>query len=79
MQAKLVEEGNRRARELNLKLRGLPLSHPSLNPMEVGARFLQDTLNLPDIALDKVWLGYNSTPFLRFWTASNRLRALKAK
>jgi hypothetical protein len=47
--------------------------------MEVGARFLQDTLSLPDIALDRAWLGYDSTLFLRFQTASDRLCALRAK
>ena len=44
MQAKLVEERTRRARELNPKVRGLPLPHPSSDPMDVGIRFLRDTL-----------------------------------
>lgn len=78
VQAKLVEERTRWARELNLKVRGLLLPHSSLDLMEVGAQFLQDTLNLPDIALDKARLGYDSTLFLRFWIASDRLHALRA-
>jgi len=53
VQAKLVEEHTRRVRGLNLKVRGLPLPHPSPDPTEVGARFLQDTLRPPDIALNK--------------------------
>lgn len=69
MQAKLVEECNRRARELNLKVRGLPSTSPlSGSPMEVGARFFWDTLSLPDIALDMTWLG-----------TSDWFHALKAK
>ena len=65
VQAKLVEEWTRRARELNLKVRGLPLSHPSSDPMEVGIKFLRDTLDISDINLDIAWLGHNSTLFLR--------------
>jgi hypothetical protein len=45
VQAKVIEERTRRERELNLKVRGLPLPHPSLDPMEVGAMFLWDTLD----------------------------------
>lgn len=75
----VVEECTRRARELNLKVRGLPLPHSSPNPMEVGARFPQDTLSFLDIALDKAWLGYNSTLFLRIQTASDRLCVRRAK
>jgi len=79
VQAKLVEERTRQARELNLKVRGLPLPHSYRDPMEVGARFLQDTLSLPDIALDGAWLGDDPTLFFRFWTTSDRLCTLKAK
>lgn len=47
LQAKLREEHMRQARELNLKVRGLPLPHPSSDPTQVGAMFLLDTLDHP--------------------------------
>jgi hypothetical protein len=40
VQAKLREEHTRRARELNLNIRGLPLPLPSSNPIQVGTIFL---------------------------------------
>ena len=61
VQAKLVKERTRRARELNLKLRGLPLPLPSSDPMEVGVGFLRDTLGISDITLDRAWVGHEST------------------
>jgi hypothetical protein len=79
VQAKLVEERTRRARELNLKVRGLPLPHPSPDPMEVGTLFLRDTLDIFDVTLDRAWLGYDSTLFLRFRTTTDRLRVLRAR
>lgn len=39
VQAKLVEERTRRARELNLKVRGLPTRPPSADPMDWGTGF----------------------------------------
>ena len=60
VKAKLVEEHTRRARELNLKERGLPLPHPSPDPMEVGNLFLWDTLDIFDVTLDRAWVGYGS-------------------
>ena len=44
---------NPTTRELNLKVRGLPTPPPSTDPMELGNRFLCDTLDIPDITLDK--------------------------
>jgi hypothetical protein len=46
VQAKLMEECTRRAWELNLKVRGLPLPLPSLDAMVVGTLFLKDNLGL---------------------------------
>jgi hypothetical protein len=66
VQAKLMEEQTRRARELNLKVRGLPLPLPSSDPMVIGTSFLRDHLDLQDVALDRAWLGSDSTLFLRF-------------
>jgi hypothetical protein len=66
VQAKLMEERTRRARELNLKVRGLPLPLPSSDPMVVGTLFLKDNLDLLDVTLDRAWLGSDSTLFLRF-------------
>lgn len=40
VQTKIVKERTKRARELNLKVRGLPLPHSSPNPKEVKAIFL---------------------------------------
>ena len=60
VQDKLMEERTRRARELNLKERGLPLPHPSPDPMEVGNLFLRDTLDIFDVTLDRAWVGYGS-------------------
>ena len=79
VQAKIVEERTRRARELNLKVRGLPLPHPSSDPIKVGIRFLRDTLGIPDINLDRAWLGHDSTLFLKFRIATDRLCSLKDK
>jgi hypothetical protein len=74
-----MEERTRRARELNLKVRGLPLPLPSSDPMVVGTLFLRDNLDLPDVTLDRAWLGFDSTLFLRFRSVTDRLRALRAK
>jgi hypothetical protein len=51
VQAKLREERTRRAWELNLKIRGLPLPSPSLDPMQVGTMFLRDNLEISDLFL----------------------------
>lgn len=79
VQVKLVKEHTRRERELHLRVRGLPLCHPSLDPLEIGTMFLRDTLDLPDVALERAWLGYDSTLFLGFRTMYDRLRALRAR
>jgi len=79
VQAKLVEERSRRARELNLKVRGLPLPLSSADPMEVATGFLRDTLDISDIRLDRAWLGQDSTLFIRFHNTTDRLYALRAK
>ena len=47
--------------------------------MEVGIRFLRDTLGLSDITLDGAWMGHESTLFIRFRNATDRLYALRAK
>ena len=47
--------------------------------MEVGVRFLRDTLGIPDITLDRAWVGHDSTIFIRFWNTTDRLCALRAK
>lgn len=47
--------------------------------MELGNRFLCDTLDIPDITLDKAWIGQDSTLFLRFRDSSDRLQVLRAK
>lgn len=44
VQAKFIEEHARQAKKPNLKVRGLPLPHPSPDPVEVEAVILQDTL-----------------------------------
>jgi hypothetical protein len=74
-----MEERTRRARELNLKVRGLPLPLPSSDPMVIGTSFLRDNLDLQDVTLDRAWMGSDSTLFLRFRSAVDRLRALRAK
>ena len=79
IQAKLVEERTRRARKFNLKVRGLPQPLPSSDPMEVGVGFLRDTLGVSDITLDRAWMGHDSTLFIRFQNATDRLCALIAK
>ena len=79
VQAKLVEERTRQARELNLKVMGLPPPTSSLDILELGHRFLRDTLDIPDITLDRTWLGHDSTLFLRFRNSRDRLQALRAK
>jgi len=57
VQTNFVEERTRRARELNVKVRGLSTPPPSADPMELGNRFLCATLDIPDITLDKAWIG----------------------
>jgi len=47
--------------------------------MEVGTRLLRDTLGLPDLTLDRAWVGLDTTLFLRFHNAADRLCALRAK
>lgn len=76
VQTKIVKERTKRARELNLKVRGLPLPHSSPNPKEVKAIFLWDALDLLDMALNIDWLGSNSTLFICFRTL---LQPLKIK
>jgi hypothetical protein len=71
VQTQLINERTRCARELNLKVRGLPLPHPFPDPKEVGAMFLQDTLEVLDVALDRACLGFDSTLFLRFKTVTD--------
>ncbi|KAH9297470.1 hypothetical protein KI387_029152 [Taxus chinensis] len=79
MQAKLIEERTRRDRELNLKVRGLPPPTPTQDPLTVGNSFITDTLGIPNITLERAWVCYDSTLFIRFKTAFDRLRALRAK
>lgn len=78
VQAKLVEERNRRARELNLKVKGLPTPPSPTDQLDLGKRFLCNTLDIPDITLDKAWLGQDSTLFLRLCDSSDRLQVLRA-
>jgi hypothetical protein len=78
-QAKLREERTRRARELNLKIKGLCLPLPSLDPRQVGTVFLLDNLDLSDITLESDWFGTNSTLFIRFKSLGDRIRALEFK
>ena len=47
--------------------------------MEIGGRFLRDSLGLSDIALDGAWVGQDSTLFIRFRNAMDRLCALRDK
>ena len=47
--------------------------------MVVGTLFLNEKLDLQDVTLDRAWLGYESTLFLRFRLAADRLQALRAK
>jgi hypothetical protein len=47
--------------------------------MVIETSFLGDHLNLQDVALDRAWMGSNSTLFLRFKSAANRLEDLRAK
>jgi len=79
VQAKLREEHTRRALELNLKIKGLPLPSPSPDPMQVDTMFLRDNLEILDILLESAWFGADSTLFLRFRSASDQIRALRAK
>jgi hypothetical protein len=53
VQAKLMEEQTRQARELNLKVRRLPLPLPSSYPMVIITSFLRDHLDLQDVTLDR--------------------------
>ncbi|KAH9287680.1 hypothetical protein KI387_031797, partial [Taxus chinensis] len=77
VQAKLVEERNRRARELNLKVRELPTPPPSSDPLSLASNFITNKLGLPEVHIDRAWLG-DSTLFLRFKSVEDRLRALRA-
>ena len=79
VQSKLMEERTRQARELNLKVRGLPLPLTSSDPMVVGTLFLNEKIDLRDVTLDRAWLRYGSSLFLRFRLAADHLRALRAK
>jgi chromosome segregation ATPase len=64
IQAKLNEERLRRTRELNLRVRGLPPSEASSDPLQIGTSFLHNTLDLKDITLERAWMGPNSTLLL---------------
>jgi hypothetical protein len=77
VQANFMEEWTRRAWELNLKVRGLPLPLPSSDPMVIGTSFLRDNLVLQDVTLDRAWIGSESTLFLRFrWLIDFKLSEL---
>jgi hypothetical protein len=45
-----------RTRELNLKVRVLPLPSPSSDPMQVGTMFLRDNVEILDLTLESVVL-----------------------
>jgi hypothetical protein len=64
VQAKLMDERTRQARELNLKVRRLPLPLPSAHPVVIRTLFLKDTLDLQDVTLNRAWIGFDSTLFL---------------
>ena len=66
----------RRARELNLRVRGLS---PTSDPAAAGHSFLSDQLGITDITLDRCWFGTGDTLFIKFFSFSDRLRALRAK
>jgi hypothetical protein len=53
VQSKLIKECTRHAREMNLKVRGLPSLLTSSNTMQTKASFLWDTLDLLDIGLER--------------------------
>ena len=73
IQAKLNEERLCQTRELNLRVRGLPLSTTPSNPLQTLTSFLHDTLEMKDMYIDRVWMGPNSTLFLCFCTLKARL------
>ena len=66
MHAKIIEERTRWARELNHNVWVLPLPHPFLDLVDVGAMFLSDTIDLLGVTLERAWLGsyYLSNPHL---------------
>jgi hypothetical protein len=74
-----MEERTRRARELILKVRGLLLSLPFLDPPVTETSFLRDHLDLQDVAVDRAWLVSESTLFLWFGSTTDRLQALRTK
>ena len=76
VQGKIEDERVRRARELNLRVRGLS---STLDPLTAGRSFLCDQLGLTDIALDRCWFGYEGVLFIRFFSLADRLQALRAK
>jgi hypothetical protein len=47
--------------------------------MEMGTLFLRDTLDISNVALDRSWLGYDSTLFLQFRMEIDRLRVLRSR
>lgn len=66
VQAKFIEERARQAKKPNLKVRGLPLPHPSPDPVEVEAIILQETLTslmrlLTGLGLDLTTLSFFSS------------------
>ena len=66
----------RRACELNLRVRGLS---PTSDPSATGHAFLSEKLGISDITLDKCWFGIGDILFIRFFSFTDRLRALRAK
>ena len=64
VQEKLAEDRVRRFRELNLRVRGLPLSF--IDPLPIGYSFLSEQLGISNITLDKAWFGHDGTLFLGF-------------
>ena len=73
MQSKLAEELTKCAHEMNLKVRALSSPLIFLDPMQVGASFLLDTLDLLDIGLEWVGFGSKSTLFLHFRSSKDQL------
>ena len=52
---------------------------PTADPLVVGHSFLFDQLDISDVTLDKCWFGTGDILFIRFFSFSSRLRALRAK
>jgi len=73
---KKYEDRHRQHKALNLHIIGLTAG---LNPIEIVINFIQNTLHLTDIPVDRVWAVKDFSLFIRLCSVDHQLSILKFK